>query len=276
MILDINKRIGELQNGGLYSSNQMAAIKFAYFNLEPRQVEKILDKSIPAYYMSLYAILMQNGISVDYFLRNSYHSDEYKSKEIDFLYKQLQEFNKKNKELENSGSYSDKQLMALREAFKIIGEQVYLLIDYNISSEYITKYALLIKSGISVDEFIRNGYHLDENFKPEIDSMYMRAKKFNDTIIELENSGSFTKQQIDALKKAFVTIGDYVYTLCNHSIPSEYIEKYAFLACHCIDVEPYINSCCHLTDEGKFEIDELYCNIVQNYLPTQKRIKPSA
>ena len=278
MSLKINDINGRLENLRKYfNCNQMAAIEYAFFNLETGQAEKILDKNIPARYMSLYAILMKNGIPVDQFIAEGYHADEIRCEEIDKIYMQLEKFKKKMKELEENGKYSNEQLMALKEAYKIIGQQVYLLIDYNISSEYITKYATIIKSGISVDKFIGDGYHLDDTKKDEINSVYDQVQEFNDTIDQIRKVGKMNEQQIIALEEAFAQIGGSVYILVNYTIPSEYIRKYAYLMSNCVDISGFIFSESHLSAEGQSEIDAIYNDtITANADKTLRITRPSA
>ncbi len=176
-IKSINGTIEKLRKE--FNSNQMSAIEYAIFNLDKEQAQSLIDKRIPAYYMEVYAFLMKQGISVDRFIAESYHTDEIRCKEIDKKYMQTR-FDKKIAQLENNGMYSEPQITALKEAFVSIGEDVFCLFDCSIPAEFITKYAALINNGIMVDTFIINGYHLTEEGKEEINNLYNNIPSKNE------------------------------------------------------------------------------------------------
>lgn len=176
-ITNINGTIEKLRKE--FNSNQMSAIEYALFNLDKEQAQYLINKNIPAYYMGVYTFLMKQGISVDKFISEGYHGDEVRCKEIDKIYMQTR-FNKRIEQLKNSGMYSEQQIMALKEAFTVIGENIYYLTDSSIPADYITKYAFLISNGISVDSFVIKEFHLTEEGKEEIDNLYNNISQNNE------------------------------------------------------------------------------------------------
>lgn len=69
MILKINDALNKLKKSGLYSLEQMSALEYAIF-LPNVNFELLLNPSISADYMVVYAKLMSNGIDVTKYIEN--------------------------------------------------------------------------------------------------------------------------------------------------------------------------------------------------------------